>query len=200
MTNENMLSNIEREAYHASSRDGVIDLFAGVSLVWIGAAWIWLPGIAGLAGVFPAIFVASIWAGRKRLIEERAGYVRWSAPRRRWERRNSMLVLAAGVAMFLFGIGAFMAFDDGPTRLFDSIGPAILAWLLALMAIGLAFMLSAPRMLLYGAALAISGAIAAAIDANPGLPLLISGAVAAVAGGVLLRKFLADNPRVQDVG
>ena len=191
---------MEQEAYRASSRDGVIDLFCGLSLVWIGAAWIWIPSIAGLAGVLPAIFVTGVLASRKRLVEERAGYVKWLAPRRQWERRNLTLALAAGVFMFLLGIGAFLVVADGSTGLFDSVGPAILAWLLALMTLGLAFILSAPRMLLYGATLAVSGGFAAAVDANPGLPLLISGVMITLVGALLLRTFLTENPKGDDLG
>ena len=196
MTSDRSLLHLERAAYRASYGDGIIDLFVGLSIAWIGTAWIWLSDLAGVAGVFPAVFLTAVLAIRKRLVESRAGYVKWSPPRLRWERRNIMLVFAGGVAMFLLGIAAFVASADG-SSLFDSVGPAILAWLLALMAFGLAFVMSAWRMLGYAAVLVVSGAMAAAAGANPGWPLLASGAAITVVGGVMLARFLRENPRIE---
>ena len=44
------LKTLERQAYLETYSDGTIDLFVGLSLTWIGAAWIWLPDLAGIAG------------------------------------------------------------------------------------------------------------------------------------------------------
>ena len=75
-------------------------------------------------------------------------------------------------------------------------GRGLLAFLLALMAIVLAFMLDAPRMLGYSAVLVIAGTIASVNEANPGWPLLAAGAFVAVVGGVMLTRFLNTNPMV----
>ncbi|MCP4249254.1 MAG: hypothetical protein GY778_19595, partial [bacterium] len=85
MTGTEDLDTLEHASYRATYSDGIIDLFVGASLLWIGAAWIWLPDLAGIAGIFPAVFVSSVLVVRKRFVEARTGYVKWSAPRRRWE-------------------------------------------------------------------------------------------------------------------
>lgn len=197
MTASQTLDNIERDAYRASYSDGFIDLFVGISLAWIGIAWIWLPDLAGVAGVFPAVFVTPVLAGRKKFVAERAGYVRWSEPRRSWERRNLMALLVAGVAMLGFGIGLFLAVNgSNDFSLFDTIGPGLLAFLLAIMAVGLAFLLDTWRMLTYAAVLLGGGIVAAAVDANPGWPLLAAGvAISAVATFMTIR-FVARHPDV----
>jgi vacuolar-type H+-ATPase subunit I/STV1 len=154
-----------------------------------------LPDLAGLAGVLPAIFVTPLLTARKQVVEKRAGYVKWSEPRRKWERRNLMAALLGGVALFLTGIGAFVAVNgSGSIDFMDAIGPGLLAFLLALMAIVLAILMDAPRMFTYAAALVIAGAIASAADANPGWPLLAAGAVVTIVGGMMLAVFLKANP------
>jgi hypothetical protein len=173
----------------------VIDFFFGISLAWIGAAWIWLPNLAAIAGIFPAVMVTAVLAGRKRLVEERAGYVKWAEPRRRWERRNLWLAIAAGVALLGLGVGLF-AVESAGTKVFESVGPAILAWLLAIMAIGVAFLISAWRMLAYAALLVVTGALAANQDANPGWPLLVAGIVITATGAAMLSMYLRRHPRV----
>ncbi|MCP3973872.1 MAG: hypothetical protein GY720_05200 [bacterium] len=189
------LDTIERDAYRRSYSDGIIDTFVGVSLLWIGIAWIWLPDFAGLAGVFPAIFVTPLLAGRKKFVEQRAGYVRWSEPRRSWERRNLMALLVAGTLMFVVGVGLFLAVNrSGDFSLFDSIGPGLLAFLLALMAVGMAFLLDAWRMLAYAAVLIIGGIVASVADANPGWPLLAAGTAIAAVGAVMIVRFVHSYP------
>lgn len=197
MTASHTLDNIERDAYRASYSDGIIDSFVGISLVWIGVAWIWLPDFAGLAGVFPAIFVTPLLAGRKKLVEQRAGYVKWSEPRRSWERRNLMALLVAGILMFAFGIGLFLVVNgSGDVAIFDTVGPGLLAFLLALMAVGLAFLLDAWRMLVYAAVLAAGGVVAAIADSNPGWPLLGAGLAIAAVGLFMVVRFLNRYPDV----
>lgn len=189
------LDTLERGAYRASYSDGIIDLFVGLSLVWIGAAWIWLPDFAALAGVLPAIFVTPLLNARKQIVEKRAGYVKWSGPRRSWERRNLTVALLGGVALLLVGAGVFVAANgSGTTDFMGAIGPGLPAFLLALMAIVLAFLLDAPRMLTYAVALVIAGVVAAATDANPGWPLLAAGAFVTAVGGLMLARFLNANP------
>ena len=191
------LDTLERDAYQASYSDGIIDVFVGLSLIWIGAAWIWLPDFAGLAGVLPAIFITPLLTARKQIVEKRAGYVKWSAPRRHWERRNLMAALAGGVMLFLMGVGAYVAVSgSGGVDFMDAIGPGLLAFLLALMAIVLAFLMDAPRMFAYAAALVIAGVVASVADANPGWPLLAAGGVVTVVGAVMVARFVKANPVV----
>ena len=200
MTAGGNLGTIERAAYRNSYSDGLIDIFAGLSLVWIGVVWVWLQDYAGLAGVLPAVFVSAFIASRKRFVEERVGYVKWAPPRRLAERRNLLVGLAAGVLLFGLGIGAFLLVRGGQAELFTAIGPAVLAWLMALMAVGGAVLLSSSRMLFYAAVLIVAGAVAAATDANPGWPLLAAGIAASAVGGVMLKRFIQRTPRLEADG
>jgi hypothetical protein len=197
MTDTPDLKKLEQQAYGATYSDGVIDIFAGLSLAWIGTAWIWLPGFAGLAGVLPAVFVSTLLVARKRFVEARAGYVKFAEPRRRWERRNYLATLIGGATLLSLGVGVFLAVTSGNGDINWSVGPGLLAWLLALIAMVLGFLVAAPRMFGYAAVLAVAGVFAAMADAGPGWPLLVSGLVVLSVGSVMLKRFVGRYPRVE---
>ncbi|MDJ0953939.1 MAG: hypothetical protein QNJ81_09680 [Acidimicrobiia bacterium] len=196
MTNE--LEAIERDAYRASYSDGIIDIFVGLSLVVIGATWIWAEDYGSLAGVLPAVMVPTVIPLRKRVVETRGGYVKWSAPRRRWEQRNLVGVFVAGVATFLLGIAAYFMFESGGAArdLLTDIAPGMLAFILAVLALVLGAMMEQRRFFIYGAVLVAGGVLAVIEDANPGLPLLMAGVVVTAVGVVMLVRYLRANPRV----
>ncbi len=189
------LGQLESDAYRSSYDDGIIDLFVGLSLVWIGVAWMWIPSLAGVAGVFPAILVTGVLAARKRLIEARTGYVRWREDRRIWERRNLWILLTAGTALFLLGVGTFVTVSDASATLdLEWVLPGLLAILLALLALGLVFVTGLRRMAGYAAVLLAAGLVAAAKETNPGMPLLVAGGAITVVGAALLVRFLRRHP------
>lgn len=200
MDNHSVLQSLESDAYRRAYSDGIIDLFVGVSLLWIGLAWIWLPDFAGLAGVLPAVFVPVAMATRKRVVERRVGYVKWSEPRRNKERRNLIGLLGAGVLLFLAGIAAFLVVDGSLVSddVLDSVMPGLLAWLLAILALGLAYAMEAWRFVVYAAALGIAGVITAIQQANPGWPMLASGVVITITGLTMLIGFLRANPAPEE--
>jgi hypothetical protein len=197
MNNDPELATLESGAYRDSYSDGMVDAFVGLALLWIGIAWIWLPDIAGLAGVFPAIFVSPLLVARKRIVEARAGYVKWSPPRRRWEQRNLVVSLAAGVLLMLIGVAVFIVADrsESDTRVLGAIGPGLLAFLLALLALGLSALMNAARMILYAGVLAIGGFVAVWQDSSPGLPMVVAGGLITVIGLVMLIAFIRSNPK-----
>lgn len=190
------LETFERDAYRASWSDGIIDLYGGLSLLWIGACWIWLSDLAGVAGVLPAVFVAPMLVARKRFLEPRIGYVQWRGRRREWERRNLWAVLMTGVGLFLGAIVlvAYQAGDGGAPSI--DLAPGLMAWLLGLFAVGLALITQVWRMLVYAVVLALAGVAVVAAGANPGWALLAGGATATIVGVVLLIRFVGRYPVV----
>jgi hypothetical protein len=198
MDTPNDLEAMEREAYRSSYSDGIIDIFVGLSLVVIGAIWVWAEDYGGLAGILPAIMAPTVIPLRKQIVEARGGYVRWTARRRRWERRNLWGAFGAGVATLLLGIVAyFMAEGSAPGRdLLADVAPGLLAFILAVVAIILAMMLESWRFFVYAAALIGGGLLAVADELNPGWPLLLAGIVVTIAGTVMLTRYLRANPVV----
>ena len=201
MPREAGLEHLEERAYRETYSDGLIDIFVGLSLVWIGAAWIWLEDFAGLAGVLPAVFLTSMIALRKRFLEDRTGYVKFGKERRQWERRNLAAVLTGGVLMFLVGVAVFLAVTQtgSGTDWMAELVPGLLAWLLALGAVVLAFLFGVRRLFLYAGALTVAGAVTVWADANPGWPLLTSGVVMLAVGIVMTVRFVRRYPAAESV-
>ncbi len=198
MTGNHDLQNLEQQTYRDSYSNGIIDIYIGISLLWIGVAWIWLPDIAGLAGALPAIFIAPMLVGRKRFSEKRIGYVKWTEPRRQWEHRNLVGALVLGTAFLLLGVGAYIFVSDSAADpdVLGNLAPGLIAWLLALVAIGLAFLMPARRMLAYAMVLIAAGIWTAQENASPGWPLLAAGTVVTVTGIAMLIRFIRSNPVV----
>lgn len=196
MTDKRDLEELERGAYRASYSDGIIDVFVGASLLWIGAIWIWVPDFGGLAGILPAVFVVPMLEARKRIVESRGGYVKWNAPRRRWERRNLAAIFTAGMALFLIGIATFLVVDQSSadSDVAGMLMPGLLAWLLALLAVGLGFLMGTWRMFAYAGVLAVGGVVTVWAEANPGWPLLAAGVVVGTTGIAMLVRFIRINP------
>ena len=78
------LGTLEDRAHLEWHSDGVVDVLVGVSLIWIGAVWVWLPEFGALAGVLPAVFVA-VTIGKRKRMESWNGYVKRREPRRLWD-------------------------------------------------------------------------------------------------------------------
>lgn len=192
----NDIAALERSTYRARWSDGLFDLYAGLSLLWIGVAWLWLEPIAGFAAVFPAALVAPFIAFRTHFIEDRAGYVRFSDDRRRWERRNLVGLLVGGAVMLVALVGFAVLASDGSgiTDVFEAIGPGILAFLVAIPVAVIAVASMLPRLFGYVIVLVAGGLGAAALDTNPGVPLLIAGAVMAAVGTWLVVRFVRSHP------
>jgi len=198
MTHDQELQDLEQRTYRDSYSDGIVDIYIGISLLWIGAAWIWLPDIAGIAGVLPAIFITPMLLGRKRFSEKRIGYVKWTEPRRQWEHRNLIGAVALGSAFLILGVGAYVFTNDSAagTDTVGNLAPGLIAFLLGLVAIGLAFLMSAKRMLAYALVLIAGGIWTAQQDASPGWPLLATGIVVTTTGIAILIRFIRTNPVV----
>lgn len=191
-------ASLERAAYRSRWDDGLVDLFVGLSLVWIGMAWMWIEPLAGVAGVFPAVAVVPFIAFRNRFIEARAGYVRFSEQRRRWEQRNLVGLVMLGVLCFVGGIGAFIAFSAGGSAadLVETVAPGLIAILLALAFVLVAAVSGVVRAWVYAVVLVAGAILAIAVEANPGLPLLLAGAAVTGVGVWLLVRFVRTHPRL----
>jgi hypothetical protein len=171
-----------------------------LGLASIGILWLWFEPVAGLAGAIAAVVAWALVPIRRRIVEPRLGYVRWTAPRLKWERKQlRILFVLASVAM-LSGVGLVLAIATGDSV--TSGDPNVVAGLPAiLLAIG-AFVLASTsgfrRLWGYGAVLLSAAAVTILIGAGPGGSLLTAGAAFGVVGVVLLRRFLRAHP-VRDI-
>ncbi len=194
--NRTNLEDLEGEAYQDSFSDGLIDLFVGLGIAVVGMTWLWLEPVAGLGGVFAAAVAWALPPIRRRIVEPRIGYVRWTAPRLKWERKQLRLLFWLGAAALLVGGAAALAVvrGDGVTSGDRNVVAGLPAILLAIGAFVLAATSGFKRLWGYGAVLVSAAAVTILIEAGPGGSLLAAGAAIGVVGVVLLSRFLRVNP------
>jgi hypothetical protein len=188
------LAELENTNYLARFDDGLLDMFIGVSLLWIGAAWMWFEDLAGFAGLLPAVLATPFASLRGRFLRNRGGYVRFSESRRGWERRNLRAFLAVGVAVAGL-VMILVLVDPGATR--DAaqwLAPGVIGLFVAAMLGLLAAVSRLPRLAWYTVLLVLASLGAAALATNPGAPLLLSGSIITACALVLVSRYLKAHP------
>ncbi len=195
MTNPPDLKELEQRVYGAAYSDGVIDMFVGLSLAWIGAAWLAFPDYLSGAVALVAVSISPVMGRRKRFVEARTGYVKFTEPRRRRERGiyTTAGFLFAGFMLMARPLGSLQTGDiDWP------VGPdSLITWLLALIAVVLGVIVGGKRMFAYAAALIVTGAIAVMVDTPFGWPLRVSGIVIMMVGWGMTRRFVNRHPHIE---
>jgi hypothetical protein len=188
---------LEHEAYAAAYSDGILDTFFGLSLLWIGAAWLWFPDISGIAGIFPAILVVPAIALQKRVVSDRLGHVVWSGTRRHRERVGAVALVGLGAVVLALGIGVYLAATQqgSDTSLIETLSPGLPALLLAVGAAAVALTTGIRRPFIYAAILGISGLLTIRGDGDPGLDMFVSGSIITIIGTTMLTTFLRRYPR-----
>jgi hypothetical protein len=195
--NDTNLDDLESKAYQDSFSDGLIDLFLGLGLASIGILWLWFESVAGLAGVLAAAAHIALIAIRRRIVEPRIGYVRWTAPRLKWERNQLRFLLGLGSVALLVGVGLVLSIvrGDGVASEDRNLLAGLPASLLAVGVFVLAATSGFKRLWLYGAVLLSAAAVTIMVESGPGGSLLASGAAIGVVGVVLVSRFLRTHPR-----
>jgi hypothetical protein len=189
------LEQLETTAYRDSYSDGVVDLFAGLSLIWIGACWLWFEAIAPFAPILVAALSPTLIPIRRRLTESRAGYVRWAEPRRTWERRRLRSLAALGVATLVV-VGALIAYRMLADGVIDVGGfaAAIPAVLVAIPVVVIAVVTGLRRLWAYAFVIVVTALATVATNENPGWPLFVGGLAMLVTGIALFAEFRRSTP------
>lgn len=182
------LTDLERRTYRAAVDDGLADVLLGAFLVVLGVVLTLDVRYAGLFGGLAGALAVGSWRGlRSTIAEPRVGYVRLQPAR---SRRIRLGQCFAVVAMALV-IAAGLWFADG--------GRATDTWLPGLVfAIPVAvagYFAELDRWYFYAAAIMVERLL----DSLGGGPVdwlfWPSGALIAVAGSILLLRFLQRYPR-----
>ena len=188
------LAALENSTYLARFDDGLLDLFIGLSLLWIGGVWLGAEDVAALAGLLPAVLATPFATWRGRFLRDRSGHVRFSDTRREWERRNLAVFLGVGVAA---AVVVLVLVARGPGWGRDAaqwFAPGLIALFTAVLLGLLAAVSRIPRLAWYTLLLLVGAVGAAALAANPGAPLVLAGAVITAGAVVLVRRYLRAHP------
>lgn len=190
-----MLSNpgtVENRVYRAYWNDGLLDVFAAVGVLTIGACWM-LDFVVGGA-ITPALLIPLWGPVRQRFVEPRLGMVEFSDERERRNRNRLWMVILLGVGSFAFAIGFSVLRDRLALAPAVSLIAGLPAILLAVLAALAALLVSTGRFLVYAALLAGTGVLGAARGWEPGPILVSAGLIILVLALAVLIRFLRHNP------
>ncbi len=189
------LQNLEERSYRTTQRDGLIDLLVGLGLLGFGLGV--LLDIPMLTVLAPAL-LATMWQPlRDRITTPRLGYVRFSEPRRKRERRGLWAVRWALVGTVAAGIAVWMVFDRGGESLRETmsgLGLAPFALMVALLLGVAGLALRAPWFLGY-ALLAVVAAALVPLGVPGEYGLTGVGAAITLTGLARLIRFMRRYPR-----
>ena len=193
MTDAAELKELEEQNYQAGHADGVVDTFVGLSAVVIGTAWLAIPDYLSVVTAVVAISISPVLAARRRFVERLTGYVKYTAPRRLWERRiyTTVAVLFAGFMLLARPLGALQDEDVDWLLRPDT----AVVWLAAAVLLVIGVLTKLTRPYAYAVVLTVAGAAAVMIEGRLGWPLIVSGVVIAAVGSLLMKRFISHHPR-----
>jgi hypothetical protein len=187
-----MLRTPEERLYQASWSDGSLDLVGGVATMVIGLGYV--TDIVVATALAPPLAFTAWLLLRARVVRPRAGRAQPRQARRERSRRELTWTFGVGVTLLvLAAIAASVLRSATPTAAVDGL-PALL---MALLSLAAAALTRSPRFAWYAATLVAAGVVTVLLGTGPGMPLIVGGGVATVAGGVLLAAFLADTREVE---
>lgn len=186
------LAGLELRTNRAYWGDGLLDVLCGVALLSIGVSWVTHQAVFG--AVVPALLIPLWKPLRARFTEPRLGVVELGEGRQQRNRDFMLLMLVAGVASFVLGVGAFLLVTHVPDFSVYVV-KAMPGLLVGLAALATARALQLRRFTVYGAiTIAGAGVVAAVSILNPGWAFVAGGAACLVVGIVLVRRFAHAHP------
>jgi len=188
-------SPLENKLYARRFDDGLLDVLVGLGLILVGASWMAdLP----VYGVFAPVLMVPLWTFiRERVIEPRLEAVIFSPEREAKTRGSMMAWFVFGAAVLLTEIAIYLYASRAAGSVLDRLGEVIVALPAALVVIGLlgGLMIGAWRFAGYAAAalgVATIGALRGVED--PGLLILVIGALVLGGAVTLLARFFKSHP------
>lgn len=190
MTNTQILT--ERDLFRSFWDDGLLDILGGMALLLTGLGW---ESQLGPLAVVQAPLWIVLWTPlRRRLVEPRAGFVRFALERRRRNTIRLSWTVALGLGLFaLVAVAALVARERGSLPTAQQAVDGLPALLVALAA-GLAgFLTGAKRFHAYGLGLVAGAAVTMVFPLGPAAPLVMVGMAAVATGLFLLTRFVRDS-------
>jgi len=178
----------EERLFRRSWDDGLLDVLSGLWLLLTGIGW--LVGLGALAGLHAPFWLVLWQPLHHRIVEPRAGFVRFSRSRRGRTRRHLWLNLVVGVSLLAL---VLVLRDPGPGGVLARLSPGLPALLVAIAAILMGVLTGAGRFHLYAAGLIGAAAVTAWLGLEPA-PALIAGGVLVLTTGIwLLARFISAS-------
>jgi len=179
----------EPDLFRSYWDDGLLDLLFGLALLLTGIGWDTALGPLAVVQV-PFWFV--LWSPlRRRFVEPRVGFVRFSVARRTRNARGLWSTFALGVGTLALTIlVAVTVRGAGAGNELARLIPGLPAVLVAVGAILAGVLTRARRFHAYGLTLIAGAAVSVSLGLGPAPPLVLGGLVAACVGATLLTRFV----------
>ena len=184
--------SLEFRIYRHYWDDGLLDLFAAVGVVLIGASWVMDHSVLG--AIVPALLVPLWQPFRSRFVEPRLGFVEFSDSREQQNRKRLKLIVYLGVVTLLAALALYFQRELLPVVPGVRMVAGLPAMLLAILAATTALLIANARFLVYSIVLLLAGSLGAWLGWSPGAIMLVGGAVMLVIATAVLVKFLHANP------
>lgn len=184
----NSSPSLESGLFRSYWDDGLLDLLFGLALLTIGLSW----NVLGAFATLSAPLWITLWIPlRHRLVEPRAGYVRFSISRQRHNRRQLGLTLAFGLGCLVVVVFSLFVMRKrgfgAPTTEWVAGLPAFLV------ALGSALggvLTRASRFFLYAVVLLLCAVFGVLAGQGPEASLLAGGIVILLSALFLVTRFL----------
>lgn len=179
----------ETDLFRSYWDDGLLDILCGLAVLVTGLGW--TGGLGPLAVVQAPLWIV-LWPPlRHRIVEPRAGFVRFSLSRRQRTSRRLWQTAGLGlVALALTAAAIVVVPTRGPEPMLRSLSAGLPAVLVAVPASLAALLTGARRFLAYALVLVAGAVVTVVVEAGPAPPLTAAGLVAVGAGAGLLARFL----------
>jgi hypothetical protein len=187
----------ENDLFRSYWDDGLLDLLSGLAVLLTGFGW--MSPLGPFATIAAPLWTV-LWAPlRSRIVEPRAGFVRFSCSRRQRTRRGLWGTFAGGLgALLVLALLVFVARERamiGPVHHLDQALPAIIVAVVASLT---SLLTGARRFFLYAVILLVAAGGTALLDGGPELPLIVAGLCATTVGAGLLVRFLKQSRRFME--
>ena len=185
-------ASLETELLRRHFDDGLLDLFAGLTIAGMGLSWVF--GAFIYAAVAPALMIPLYMGARRRWIAPRTGAVDFTAGQKARGRSSlNRLTIVFSISAGL-GLVAFYLVDSGAMQRLEISANAILAvpgLVFAAAALVVAFALSLVRFAAYALVFALAAVLLhLPVEGAPGVDFALAALAPVIGGAVLLNRFL----------
>jgi hypothetical protein len=186
---------LEASIYRAQFDDGLLDILGGLAIALIGLGWLTEPALGGIA---PVVLIPFWPLLRKKITAPRIGEVEFSTARKALMQRGVVAITILLTVSSLVGMAVFLLWEMGGPAwrpLLHVVAPLWPGIIVAvLLAVG-GVIIKATRFYGYGLyVLVVAVVVSGLLGLRPGVYLLIGGVPVALAGGVVLARFVRQNP------
>jgi len=187
----------ESDLFRAWWDDGLLDLFFGLGLLVIGIGW--ETPLGPLAVLHVPLWIALWGPLRRRLVEPRAGFVRFSQARRDRNARGLRIAWMLGLVVFALALSAALGLRGLETR--AALARAVVGLPAMLLAIGACIagaLTGTRRFFVYGFALAAGASVAVLLRTGPALPIVVAGAGVTAWAIVQVTRFVRSGDAFEE--